>query len=64
MSARFVGRAERGWGWGFLRMESLRVEVRIKRKRAAYGRVDLLVTPVAGEGEQWVSAERVEEESL
>ena len=33
--------------------------VTIKDGRAAYGRLDVLVTPEAGEGEAWVSADRV-----
>ena len=39
--------------------DGLQVRVRILDGRTAYGREDLLVTPVAGEGQRWVSAERV-----
>ena len=34
-------------------------KVTILDGRAAYGRLDVLVTPLDGEGEAWVSAERV-----
>ena len=35
------------------------VEVVVRRVRHHFGRVDLLVEPVAGSGEVWVSVERV-----
>lgn len=44
---------------GSLRVDSLRVEVRIADARQVWGRLDLLVSPVAGQGAEWVSAERV-----
>ena len=37
----------------------LEVPVRITNAREAWGRIDVLVTPVDGSGEAWVSAERV-----
>lgn len=37
----------------------LTFEVSIKDAREVWGRTDYLVTPVAGTGEKWVSAERV-----
>ena len=40
----------------FIGME---VPVRITNAREAWGRIDVLVTPVDGSGEAWVSAERV-----
>ena len=33
--------------------------VEVREVRTAYGRVDYLVVPEAGEGSTWVSAERV-----
>ena len=39
--------------------EHLRVCVRIIDGRTAYGRQDVLVEPLSGEGSVWVSAERV-----
>ena len=43
--------------------ENLRVPVRVKDVRGNFGRTELLITPVGGEGEQWVSLERVDMES-
>ena len=39
--------------------DGLSVRVRILDGRQAYGREDVLVTPLEGSGERWVSAERV-----
>ena len=44
---------------GYLRIEQLMVKVQIHRAKTAFGRVDFLITPIGGAGEQWVSAERV-----
>lgn len=35
------------------------VSVRIEDSRTVYGREELLVTPESGEGQAWVSADRV-----
>jgi hypothetical protein len=37
----------------------LKFEVRIMDSKQAFGRVDVLISPVAGVGEQWVSLEKV-----
>lgn len=37
----------------------LTFRVHIKDAREVWGRTDYLVTPVAGTGEKWVSAERI-----
>lgn len=42
-----------------LHVDVLTFRVEIKDARKVYGRTDYLVMPVAGSGEQWVSAERV-----
>jgi hypothetical protein len=48
---------------GLLRLQEgsgvIRVRVTIKDAREAFGRLDVLVEPVDGEGTTWVSAERV-----
>lgn len=50
---------------GYVRMSSsnsgdrVRVDVRILDGRTAFGREDLLVKPVAGDGEAWVSLDNV-----
>lgn len=41
-------------------LSDVTVTVRILDARWAYGRVDLLVTPSNGDGETWVSADRVD----
>lgn len=33
------------------------VDVKVKDARETFGRTDLLISPVSGEGEQWVSLE-------
>lgn len=38
---------------------SLRIHVTVLRTRNAYGRLDCLVTPVTGTGEEWVSMARL-----
>ena len=40
-------------------MGTVEIEVRIIDARDSYGRTDLLIRPVAGDGEAWVSADRV-----
>lgn len=38
-------------------VNKLRFPVKVLDTRQMYGRTDLLITPVSGSGEQWVSAE-------
>lgn len=38
---------------------SLSVPIEIKDVKEVFGRVDLLVTPVGGSGEKWVSSDSV-----
>lgn len=38
----------------------IKFSIRILDARISYSRVDLLVTPVTGTGQTWVSAERVQ----
>jgi hypothetical protein len=42
-----------------LRVDGFRVHVRLLDARLHWGRIDYLVTPVDGDGERWVSAERL-----
>lgn len=44
---------------GSLRAGDLSVDVTILDVRVVFNRTDYLVTPKAGSGQQWVSAERV-----
>lgn len=39
--------------------DGLRVAVEVSNVREAYGRTDCLVRPVSGEGEKWVSKDRL-----
>jgi hypothetical protein len=41
-----------------VRFESLHVMCRVLDARRVWDRVDLLVKPTAGDGQQWVSSER------
>lgn len=43
--------------------EGLSVEVLVDDARKAYGRVDYLVSPLAGDGCAWVTSDRVELEA-
>ena len=45
---------------GVLHTEGLRINVRIIDARKAYGRIDVLVEPIGGEGEAWVVHTKVE----
>lgn len=46
-------------GAAFIYVElSMRVQVTIQDVRSAFGRIDALVTPVAGDGQKWVSSDR------
>ena len=47
---------------GMLRCGDMYVRVRILDARCVFNRVDLLVTPIAGDGTQWVAADRVKME--
>lgn len=46
---------------GTLRSGDLKVRISIVDVRTVWNRTDYLVTPVAGSGQQWVSAERVDD---
>ena len=41
------------------RLPGLRVNVRVLDARSKFGRVDLLVSPVAGTGAEWVQSKNV-----
>lgn len=43
----------------YLEQLPLHIPVKVLKTRTAYGRQDLLVTPILGYGKQWVSANRV-----
>lgn len=44
---------------GTLRVEELQIGVEIVDIRKVWNRIDFLVSPVNGQGEKWVSEERV-----
>lgn len=44
---------------GFLGLGKLDVPITVVDSRQAFGRIDLLVQPVNGRGQQWVSADKV-----
>ena len=44
---------------GLIKVDNMRVEVKIRDARLRFGHLDLLVTPVAGEGERWVEQHRI-----
>lgn len=47
-------------GEGYVTFDKLSVLVRVVDSRKVFGRIDVLVTPVNGYGEQWISMDRVE----
>jgi len=44
---------------GYVDVNGIRVRVRITDTRQAYGRFDLCVTPIAGEGSRWIDYRNV-----
>ena len=44
---------------GLLLIYPIRVAVRVLDSRVVFSRVDCLITPIAGNGEQWVSLDRL-----
>jgi hypothetical protein len=44
---------------GLMQSDKMQFNVIIRDVKQAFGRVDYLVTPVSGDGETWVSSERV-----
>jgi hypothetical protein len=44
---------------GLLFIHPIRVAVRVLDSRVVYSRVDCLITPIAGNGQQWVSLDRL-----
>lgn len=42
-----------------LRVDSLRVDCEVLDSKAVFGRIDLLVTPKSGSGQQWISSSRL-----
>jgi hypothetical protein len=45
---------------GTIAVDNLRVQVKITDARMRFGHLDLLVTPIAGEGERWIEQHRIE----
>lgn len=46
--------------YGRLEADGFRFNVKIKDVRNRYGNLDVLVTPMAGDGEKWVSVHRID----
>lgn len=44
---------------GYVDVNGIRVRVRITDTRQAYGRFDLCVTPIAGDGSRWIDHRNV-----
>ena len=44
---------------GYVDINGIRVNVRVTDTRQAYGRFDLCVTPIAGEGSRWIDYRNV-----
>ena len=44
---------------GKMQFHAIHIHVRIVDCREAFGRTDYLIEPLAGDGQQWVSADRV-----
>lgn len=45
--------------YGFIAVDNLRVEVKVKDARLRFGHLDLLVSPVSGSGERWFEQHRI-----
>jgi hypothetical protein len=46
-------------GVGFVQFDKMRIKVKVIDSRKSFGRDDVLITPVAGDGEQWVDLTRL-----
>lgn len=44
---------------GLLSMEGMKVRIIINNVKKSYGNINVLVTPVDGYGEKWVSLDRI-----
>lgn len=44
---------------GTITLDALTVGVQIKEARVRFGHIDLLVTPINGNGERWVESRRI-----
>lgn len=42
-----------------LNIEGLKVPVNVKQSRSIFGREELLISPIDGEGERWVTKSKV-----
>jgi hypothetical protein len=45
---------------GLMNVDDLKVEVRVTDARLRFGHLDLLVTPVSGQGTRWIEQHRIE----
>lgn len=57
--AAYIGREGRALLRASNRGDALRVDVRVLDAKTAFGRIDLLVEPLAGAGKAWMSADAV-----
>ncbi len=49
----------KGTGEGIVDIDGLRVMVKVIDSRKVFGRCDVLVTPVSGEGQKWIDLARL-----
>jgi hypothetical protein len=46
-------------GEGFVQFDKMRIKVKVIDSRKSFGRDDVLITPVSGDGEQWIDLTRL-----
>lgn len=49
-------------GYGYIKLDGLRVRVKVIDTRKAFGRDDALITPENGSGSKWVDMKRIDKE--
>jgi hypothetical protein len=49
-----------GTGKGKVSMDGMWVNVKVIDARKVFGRVDVLVTPISGEGQSWIQLDRLQ----
>ena len=58
---KLVGERTGGKNTASLRVEVFSIKVKLLHVKQVFGRVDVLVTPIEGDGQRWVQAGRLSE---
>jgi hypothetical protein len=58
---KLVGNKTGGRDVAWITIGSLVFEVKILDVKQAYGRIDVLITPISGQGQRWIQASKLNE---